>query len=356
MAKKQEKNCRLGTAGGQALIEGIMMNSPNGAAVAVRKPDGSIVVKRKNMKRLKDRYKVLGLPFVRGIVGFIESMILGYKSLMESAELSGMLELEESEKEQNQGKFDAWLEKHLGEKMMGVISVVAMVLGLGLAMLLFTFLPAFLFDKINLYLADGGLIHFKALFEGVIRIVVFILYLFAVSKMKEIKRTFMYHGAEHKTIFCYEANEELVPENIKKFVRFHPRCGTSFLFTVLVIGILISSAVLTIFPVLGQDENRLLWVAIKILIMPLIMGVGYEFIRFAGRHDNAFTRLLSSPGLLMQRLTTIEPTEDMLEVAVAALEGALATEDFGERILNAPKAEDESAAPSDEPGAEGEAL
>lgn len=353
MAKKQEKNCRLGTSGGQALIEGIMMNSPNGAAVAVRRPDGSIVVKRKNMKRLKDRYKILGIPFVRGIVGFVESMILGYKSLMESAELSGMMELEEAEKGEKQSKLDLWLEKHLGEKMMGVISVVAMVLGVGLAMLLFMFLPAFLFDKID-GAAGGSLIQFKALFEGVLRIVVFVLYLFAVSRMKEIKRTFMYHGAEHKTIFCYEANEELVPEKIRKFVRFHPRCGTSFLFTVMIVSILISSAVLTLFPMLAQEENRLLWVAIKLLIMPLIMGVGYEFIRFSGKHDNAVTRFLSFPGLLMQRLTTIEPTDDMLEVAVAALEGALATEDFGERILNAPESGDVNKQSPGEPKAEGE--
>lgn len=340
MAKKKEKNIRLGTAGGQALIEGIMMNSPNGAAIAVRKTDGSIIVKRKPMKRLKDKSKFFGLPLIRGIVSFAESMILGYKSLMESAELSGMLDMEEEEKAENPSKVDQWLEKHMGKKMITVISVISMVLGVALAMLLFTWLPSFLFDLVNDKLADGALINFKALLEGLLRMIIFISYLFAVSRMKDIKRTFMYHGAEHKTIFCYESHDELTPSKIREYSRFHPRCGTSFLFTVLIISIFISSGVLMLFPSL--QANRPLWVAIKILIMPAIMAIGYEFIRFAGRHDNVVTKALSYPGLLMQRLTTIEPTDDMLEVAVAALEGALEKEDFGERILNAPKEKDET--------------
>jgi len=330
----KEKNERLGNAGGQALIEGIMMNGPKGAAaIAVRRGDGAIIVRKKKFVRLKDRVKILGWPVIRGVAGFIESMAFGYKCLMESAEVSGMLEIEEAEEE---SKLDKWLGKHLGENLTKVITVIAMIFSVILTVFLFMYLPSLAVDGLN-SLAAGAVVKYnlKAFAEGIIRMAIFVAYLFLVSRMKDIKRTFMYHGAEHKTIFCYEAGEELSVENVKNYKRFHPRCGTSFIFSVMIISIIVSSLILVFFPSL--KENRLLWTGVKIMIMPVLAGIGYEFIRFSGKHDNIFTRIMAFPGILMQRLTTAEPTDDMLEVAIASLEAVITEEDFEEKILNAPE-------------------
>ena len=325
--KNTERNPRLGKAGGQALMEGIMMNGPEGAAMSVRKPDGSIITVPKEFSHARDKVKLLGLPIIRGIVNFIESMVLGYKCLMESAELSGQLELEESE--ENMSKLDKWLNDHLGPKLMGIISVVAMVLGMALAFGLFVYAPSKVVALADTHLLGDFLVNhaMRPLFEGVIRIAIFIGYLAAVSNMKDIKRVFMYHGAEHKTIFCYEAGEELTVENVKKYSRFHPRCGTSFMFIILIISILASSAlavVLKQFPELTIGGEHILnvawaWSIIKVLIMPLVMGVGYEILKFSGKHDNKCVRFLVAPGLWMQRLTTKEPEDSMIEVGIAAL-------------------------------------
>ena len=342
MAENKEIKERLGKAGGQALIEGIMMNGPEGAAISVRKTDGSIVTVPKEFKHIRDKVKFLGLPVIRGIVNFIESMILGYKSLMESAELSGQLELEESGEELS--KFDKWLLDHFGEKMMSFISGLAMVLGVVLSFGLFVYAPSKLIALLDTHVLDDFLLNhaMRPLLEGIIRIAIFIGYLAAVTNMKDIKRVFMYHGAEHKTIFCYEAGEELTVENVKKFSRFHPRCGTSFMFIILIISILASSAlavVLKMLPSLTIGGEHILnvawaWSLIKILIMPLVMGVGYEFLKFSGKHDNKIMRILIAPGLLMQRLTTKEPDDSMIEVGIASLkavtEGIPETQEEGE--------------------------
>lgn len=342
MAENKEIKERLGKAGGQALIEGIMMNGPEGAAISVRKTDGSIVTVPKEFKHIRDKVKFLGLPVIRGIVNFIESMILGYKSLMESAELSGQLELEESGEELS--KFDKWLLDHFGEKMMSFISGLAMVLGVVLSFGLFVYAPSKLIALLDTHVLDEFLLNhaMRPLLEGIIRIAIFIGYLAVVTNMKDIKRVFMYHGAEHKTIFCYEAGEELTVENVKKFSRFHPRCGTSFMFIILIISILASSAlavVLKMLPSLTIGGEHILnvawaWSLIKILIMPLVMGVGYEFLKFSGKHDNKIMRILIAPGLLMQRLTTKEPDDSMIEVGIASLkavtEGIPETQEEGE--------------------------
>ena len=342
MAENKEIKERLGKAGGQALIEGIMMNGPEGAAISVRKTDGTIVTVPKEFKHVRDKVKFLGLPVIRGIVNFIESMILGYKSLMESAELSGQLELEESEEEMS--KLDKWLADHFGPKMMSFISGLAMVLGVAFSFGLFVYAPSKLVALFDTHvLGDFMLNHaMRPLLEGIIRIAIFIGYLAAVTNMKDIKRVFMYHGAEHKTIFCYEAGEELTVENVKKFSRFHPRCGTSFMFIILIISILASSAlavVLKMMPGLTINGTHILnvawaWSLIKILIMPLVMGVGYEFLKFSGKHDNKIMRVLIAPGLLMQRLTTKEPDDSMIEVGITALkavtEGIPETQENGE--------------------------
>ena len=301
------------SVGGQALIEGIMMMGPKGAAVSVRCPDGKIDTEILEVKHIKDKIKPLGWPIIRGVVNYVESMMFGYKCLMMSAEKSGLEDLEESE--ENMSKLDKWLSEHMSKKVMNVFTGIASVLGVCLAFLLFFYLPTIAVDFLN-KLANEALTNYRALFEGIIRMIIFVAYIALVSLMKDIKRTFMYHGAEHKTIFCYENGLELTIENVKKQSRFHPRCGTSFIFVIIIISVIISSAISVAFPELR--DQRIIWMSIKLLILPLVTGLGYEFIKFAGRHDNAFVRFLSAPGLLMQRLTTKEPDESMIEVAIEA--------------------------------------
>ncbi len=304
------------SVGGQALIEGIMMRGPKGAAMSVRLPNGTIETEYKDVKPWREKNKFFSLPLVRGIVGFVESLVTGYGYLMESAEKStqGL----ENPPEEELSKFDKWIEKHFGEKMMNIVGVISAVLGFGLAFFLFMWLPSFVVDKVTF----GKLLEFHPLFEGIIRIIIFVLYMLAVSHMKDIHRVFMYHGAEHKSIFCYENGLELTVENVRKQSRFHPRCGTSFMFVMILLSILLSSALVLIFPNLA-DINRMLWILIKLLIMPLVMGIGYEFIKYAGKHDNLLVKILSAPGLWMQRITTKEPTDDIIEVGIEAIKAVL---------------------------------
>jgi len=297
--------------GGQALIEGIMMKGPKKTVMAVRGKDKEIIVEEINQQSLTKKYKLLNLPIIRGVINFIEAMIFGYKALMRSAELSGFTDLEEenskmSEKQQS--------------TLMNFLMVVASVLGVGLALILFMFLPALLFNLLN-GAFSGAISSFRALFEGILKIIIFLVYIILVSKTPDIKRVFMYHGAEHKTIFCYEKGLELTVENIKPQGRFHPRCGTSFMVVMLIVGILITFLVQTLFPFV--TKIIWLWVAIKILILPIICGVGYEIIKFCGRHDGLLVKILSAPGLWMQRITTVEPTDDMIEIAIAAVKPVL---------------------------------
>lgn len=318
MKANNEQLVRKTAVGGQALIEGIMMMHPKGkAAVSVRTPDGTIDTEEIEVKHIKNKIKFLGWPLIRGVVNYIESMMFGYKCLMISAEKSG---LEDIEEEENPSKFDKWLNEHINKKVMGVITAIASVLGVGLAFVLFFYLPTIIVDFIN-KLAGEALTNFRALFEGIIRMAIFVAYIALVSLMKDIKRTFMYHGAEHKTIFCYEKGLELTVENIRKMSRFHPRCGTSFIFVIIIISVVISSAISVAFPYLRN--HTLIWMAIKLLILPLITGISYEFIRYAGKHDNIFVKVLAAPGLWMQRLTTKEPDDDMIEVALTAFKAVL---------------------------------
>lgn len=200
--------------------------------------------------------------------------------------------------------------------MMNVIGAISMVLGFALAFALFVWMPSFLFDLINKWTGEH-ISMLRTIFEGLLRIIIFVVYMVAVSKMKEIKRVYMYHGAEHKSIFCYESGEEMTVENVRKQSRFHPRCGTSFIFVMIILSILVSSLVALAFPAL--THIRPVWICVKVLIMPIVMGLGYEFIRYAGRHDNLFVKILSAPGLWMQRITTAEPDDSMIEVGIAAI-------------------------------------
>jgi len=315
LAKKQKKPCKYSSVGGQALIEGVMMRGPSGTAMSVRLPSGEIETEYKETKPWREKCKFFSLPLVRGIVGFVESLVTGYGYLMESAEKSTQGLEEDTE---NLSKLDRWINDHFGEKMMNIIGIISAVLGFGLAFFLFMWLPTFLVDVVT----RGALLKFHALFEGIIRVIIFVLYMVLVSKMKDIHRVFMYHGAEHKSIFCYEHGLELTVENVRKQSRFHPRCGTSFMFVMILLSILLSSALVLIFPGLA-DVNRILWITVKILILPIVMGLGYEFIRYAGRHDNLLVKILAAPGLWMQRITTKEPTDDIIEVGIASLKAAL---------------------------------
>ena len=318
MSQNKDKTLHKTSVGGQALIEGIMMQGPKGAAVSVRTPDGEIDTEMVDFKHAKDKFKPLGWPLIRGVVAYIESMIFGYKCLMMSAEKSGLEDLEKNE--ENMSKLDKWLNDHIDKKILGILTGVASVLGMLLAFLLFFYLPTIAVNFLN-KISGEALTNYRALFEGIIRMIIFVAYIALVSLMKDIKRTFMYHGAEHKTIFCYEKGRELTVENVKKMSRFHPRCGTSFIFVILIISVVISSAISVTWPELR--DTTVLWIAIKILILPLITGLSYEFIKYAGRHDNIFVKILAAPGLWMQRLTTKEPDDDMIEVALAAFKAVI---------------------------------
>ena len=309
----EEKNCpiRKTSIGGQALIEGVMMRGPKRTAMTVRDPDGNLVVECWENEE-NNRAKFFKLPVVRGVFNFIDSMRCGYKCLMRSAEIAGLEDLEEDKKEEGGEKKDS-------SALMNVLMIVSMVLAVFLAVGLFIALPSFLYTLLGKWIPffspERRLL--RALFEGILKIVVLVGYLSLVSLMKDIRRTFMYHGAEHKTIFCYESGLELTVENVRGQKRFHPRCGTSFLIIIVIVSILVSLLIPT--EIGAWAVPTYLRVAIKLLLLPLIMGVGYELIKFAGRYDTIVTRIISAPGVWLQRLTVFEPDDDMIECAISSM-------------------------------------
>ncbi len=303
--EKAAKRINVKTSvGGQAVMEGIMMRGPAKWCLAVRTPSGQVVTELHDVKAQPWRK----WPLVRGVAGFVDSLVTGYKTLMRSAELA----MGEDFAEEEPGKFDLWVEKHFGDKGAKLVMVLAGVLGVLLAVGLFMLAPTAAVSGLDTLVPLGG---WKPVLEGLIKIAIFLVYLALVSRMNEIRRVFSYHGAEHKTIFCYEAGDELTVENIRRHSRFHPRCGTSFLLIVLILSILLNSAL----PWPQGAGGALLRAGLKLLVLPLVMALSYEVIRFAGRHDNPFTRTISAPGLWLQRLTTKEPDDSMIEVAVAAV-------------------------------------
>ena len=397
MSKECKKNkcakpcAKKSSIGGQALIEGIMMRGPEVTAMAVRDPDGEMVLEKwKNSAT--DVPKFFKLPIIRGVYNFIGSMKLGYKCLMRSAEISGLEELEEEikrEKEEKKAKkkakklglaedtvekTDEVAEETIealtveaveaeetveetvedaveeavevkeddkkektkkkekeGSALTNSVMIIAVVFAIVLSVGLFVFLPVQIYRWISPalpYSITGNPFLntlVKCCFEGVLKIALLVGYMFAVSFMKDIKRTFMYHGAEHKTIFCYEHGKELTVENVRAEKREHPRCGTSFLILMLIVGIFISLFIDPLFVLISGNEAIFdtglyvaLRTAIKVLLIPLIMGIGYELIKFAGRHDNIVTKIISAPGMWLQHLTVKEPTDDMIECAIAA--------------------------------------
>lgn len=291
--KTQKEKVKYANVGGQAVMEGIMMRGPKRSVLVVRKPDGEMAVEEMQHESIRDKYAFFRWPIVRGCVSFVESMIIGYKAISRSAVLSGL------EEETNGNK-----------AAQGAILAFSLILGVLLAVGLFMFLPAgIVWLLTNTFGLELG--FFKALIEGVVRILIFLGYIALISLMKDIKRLFQYHGAEHKTIFCLEANEELTVENVKKQKRFHPRCGTSFIFLVLIISIIFSSFI--------TWDSLIIRILLKLACLPVIAGLSFELIRYAGRHDNLFTRIVSAPGKALQRLTTKEPEDDMIEVAIRAI-------------------------------------
>ena len=296
--------------GGQALIEGIMMRGPKKQAVVVRKSDGELAVQEKELKFIKDKYPILGWPLIRGVVNFADSMYNGVTALMYSAEFYP----EDGEEEEEPSKFEVWLNDRLGsEKFTALITTVAVILGVGMSIGLFFLLPTLLGTAIRV-LTPSMLA--RNLAESVLKVLIFVAYLAICSRIGEMKRVFSYHGAEHKTIFCYEAGLPLTVENVRKQPRHHPRCGTSFLFMVIAVSILVSTVVFAIWPV----QNAFLRFLAHLAMLPLIVGISYEFNRWAGRHDGPVTKILTAPGLWLQNFTTFEPDDSMIEVGVKALE------------------------------------
>ncbi len=292
--------------GGQALIEGVMMRGIDKAAMALRLPTGEIETETWEIKNGKNPPWYRKCPFIRGPFNFVTSMIDGYKCLSKSADRAMDFEDEEPET-----KFEKWLDEHLSDKLMPIVMTVGVVLGVALAVVLFMWLPSFVSSLIGKVIPINSIA--KTIIEGVIKIIIFVLYMALTSLMKDIRRTYEYHGAEHKTIACYEAEEELTVENVKKHCRFHPRCGTSFLILTLIVSIIITSVLHL------PWDNIALRIVIKLLLIPVYVGITYEFIRLAGRYSNPFTRILSAPGLWLQRITTREPDESEIEVAIAAI-------------------------------------
>lgn len=316
------------TIGGQALIEGIMMRGPEKDAIVVRK-DGQLQVEVKDRK-VRKKNSFATWPLIRGAVNFFDSQVCGVKALMRSADLSGEMEEEPT-------KFDLWLEKKLGNKGFEKFVVgVGVVMGLGLSILLFFLLPMLVSSLLSDIVPNILLLN---LIEGGVRLVIFITYMLLVSKMAQMRRVFAYHGAEHKTIRCYEAGMPLTVENVRIQTRLHPRCGTSFLLVVMIVSILVfsiaSSLLLTCVPALatisGTLGYKLIMVAFKLLLLPIVVAFSYEINRWAGRHDNFLTKIMTAPGMWFQNFTTVEPDDDMIEVGIASLEAVIPQEERADR-------------------------
>lgn len=311
----KNKNCDVNihktSIGGQAVMEGVMMRGPKKIAISVRKPDGEIVTEIEELGKVRTGW-IVKLPIVRGCVNFFDSMITGVKALMFSAKFFD-IEEDGTPKEQETSKFEEWLEKKLdSERAMNVVIYISVILSLLLSVGLFILLPGFIGEAVRAVIDNNYIV---TLAEGIIRIGIFIVYLALVSQMKDIKRVFMYHGAEHKSIHCYEHGEELTVENVKRHTRLHPRCGTSFLLIVMIVSMLAFFFIPKIFFV-----YRLL---LRLALLPIIAGISYEIIKFAGRHDNAFTRVISKPGMWFQYITTNEPDDAQIEVAIASLKAVI---------------------------------
>lgn len=298
--------------GGQALIEGIMMRGPVLTSMATRMPDGSIDVETWNTHKGSKTPWTRRAPFIRGIFNMVDSMVVGYHCLMKSAEKAGV--------EEEPSKFDKWLEKKLGHNMMKMLGGFAAVLGVALAAVLFIFIPTGLSSLLKPLIGTGvGL----SLIEGLIKVIILVGYMWLCSRMKDMRRVFEYHGAEHKSVACYEAGLPLTVENVRPQRRLHPRCGTSFLFLVVFISIIIGSFI--------SWDNPAIRMLLKLLLIPVVVGISYELIKLAGRSDGIFTRIISAPGMWLQHITTCEPDDGQIECAIAALTAVIPEDENADR-------------------------
>lgn len=322
MSKTQNQEKFKTTIGGQALIEGIMMRGPEKDAIVVRQ-NGELNIDIRPRKLVSQK-SLWNWPILRGMRGFLDSQITGVKALMHSADLAT-----DEDTQEEPSKLDVWLEKKLGnEKFQQLIIGVAVFMGLALSVGLFILLPSFLVGLVAGWI-DSNLL--RSLLEGAVRIAIFMGYMILVSRMKEMRRVFSYHGAEHKTIRCYEAGLPLTVENVRGMTRLHPRCGTSFLLVVMILSILVfavaSSVLQAVVPAIeqlrGNFSYNLIMMAFKLLLLPLVVGISYEINRFVGRHDNWFTKIITAPGMWFQNFTTNEPDDSMIEVGIAAVEAVL---------------------------------
>ncbi len=300
---------KITTIGGQALMEGIMMVGPKRTVAAFCDEEGNISTEEISVERLTKKYPILGKPFIRGVFALIDSFRMGYKALSISAD-----KLTEGDEEEELTGIDKWLTEHLGDKITGVIMTIASILGIALAILLFFFLPTVLFNLLQ-SAVSGDIAGWRSIFEGILRVGLFVAYVAVIGMVPDIKRTFQYHGAEHKTIFCYENDLPLTVENVRKQRRFHPRCGTSFLILMLVLGIIVGFFI--------PFSNPFLRTFTKLLCIPVIMNIGYELQKVCARHDNLLSRIVTAPGLWMQRLTVKEPDDKMMEAAITAMEAVI---------------------------------
>lgn len=318
-------NERLNRVGGEAVLDGVMMKAGKNCSTAVRLPNGNIRVLPRTYTPPKEKHKWMGIPLIRGVCNFISTMKLSFAVLTDSAEAAAGEELKES-------KSDRWMKKHLGFSLMDLVGGLSLILGIALALCLFIYLPNLASAGLERLFRNLGV--WKAVTSGVVKIFIFILYIYLVSLMPDIRRTFQYHGAEHKTIACFESHRELTPENAKECTRFHPRCGTSFMFVMILLGIILSLVVRCVlewgfkidFKALTDSRlwESLIYTGIGLLLLPLVMGIGYEFLMYAGKHsEKRIVKILSAPGLWMQRLTTREPSLEQLAVAIAATKHAL---------------------------------
>lgn len=308
---------KICSVGGQAVMEGVMMKSPDGIAVAVRMGDGTIATEYKPMRSKAQKGTFLGLPVVRGVVAFVESLSTGMKTLTDSAKLAG----EDIDEEPT--KFEKWLSEKLGKSVenivIGLAVIIAVLLCVGLFFVLPTLVSSLIFGAGEGAAETAGI--WKSLTEGLVRLVIFIGYILFCASVKDVRRVFMYHGAEHKTIACYEAEEELTPENAMKHSRLHPRCGTNYLFLVMAVSILFFAAI-------GWNANFFVRLAERIIFLPVVAGLSYELLKFAARHDNILTKIIRAPGMGLQYITTKEPTPDMIEVAIEAFKLAMDPESY----------------------------
>lgn len=313
MSEQKQNNQSSGgfrtSIGGQALIEGIYMRGPDKQSIVVRDQNGELVVKTEELKLTKEHYPILGIPFIRGAFAFLGTMVEGVKALMYSADF-----YPDEDEHSEPSKFEQWLEAHVPSKTLDKLIVAfATIVAVAFSVGLFFLLPTVVTSLIKLAVPMNVL--GQNVVEGIIRIAIFLAYLILISKMKDVRRVFSYHGAEHKTIFCYERGLELTVENVRKMPRHHPRCGTSFLFVVIILAILCYSVLFSIV----TPPNTLVRILLQLLLIPVVVGIAYEINHYVGRHDNAVTKIITAPGLWLQNFTTFEPDDSMIEVGIESL-------------------------------------